>query len=80
MSIWYVILFTVLTDGKATVDVRYPNTPEYNSEKTCNEAGEYIMNDEQMKLGTNAGTVYFICKELTQDQINKALGKSGNGA
>lgn len=80
MSIWYVILFTVLADGTATVDVRYPNTPNANSQKTCNEAGNYLMEQEQMKIGTNAGTVYYICKELTQEQMKLSTGKSGSGA
>lgn len=79
MSIWYVILFTVLADGKATVDVRYPNTPEFNNEKACNEAGNYIMNEEQMKIGTNAGIVYYICKAITQEEIRKATSGGSNG-
>ena len=80
MSIWYVILFTVLSDGKATVDVRYPNTPEYNNEQTCNNAGNALMEEEQMKVGTNSGVVYYICKEITQDQIKKATGKTGSNS
>lgn len=79
MSIWYVILFTVLADGKATVDVRYPNTPEFNNEKSCNEAGNLIMNEEQMKIGTNAGIVYYICKAITQDEIKRATTGGSNG-
>ena len=79
MSIWYVILFTVMADGKATVDTRYPNTPDYNNEKTCNEAGNYLMEQEQMKIGTDTGIVYFICKEITDAQIKAATGKSGQG-
>jgi len=78
MSIWYIILFTVLADGKATVDTRYPNTPEYNNEKNCNEAGNYLMEQEQSKIGTNSGTVYYICKEITDAEIKSATGKTGS--
>lgn len=78
MSIWYVILFTVLADGTATVDTRYPNKPESNNQKTCDEAGNYIMEQEQMKIGTNAGTVYYICKEITAEDIRNAT-KGGQG-
>lgn len=78
MSIWYVILFTVLADGQATVEVRYPNTPEFNNEKSCNDAGNLLMNEEQMKIGTNAGIVYYICKAITQDEINRAQTKGGS--
>ena len=80
MSIWYVILFTVLSDGKATVDVRYPNTPEYNNEQACNNAGNALMEEEQMKVGTNSGVVYYICKEITQEQIKKSTGKPGSNS
>jgi hypothetical protein len=76
--IWYIILFTVMSDGAATVDVRYPNTPEFNNEQACNTAGNTLMNDEQMKIGTNAGVVYYICKVITQDEITKALVKGGS--
>lgn len=75
MTIWFVILFTVLVDGKATVDVRYPNTPKYNDEKSCNMAGNSIMEEEQSKIGTNSGTVYYICKSITEDQIKAATTK-----
>ena len=79
MSIWYILLVTVLADGKVTADVRYPNTPEYNNEQTCNEVGDYLMREEQMKIGTQSGMVYFICKEITPVEQKKAT-KGGNGA
>lgn len=78
MSIWYIILFTVMSDGKATVDVRYPNTPEYNTEETCNMAGNFLMEQEQTKIGTNAGTVYYICKSITEAEIKTATGEKQN--
>lgn len=81
MSIWFLVLFTVMKDGSATAETRYPNTPEYNSQQACNEAGDAIMRDEQMKLGSNNGVVYFVCKEITEQDIRNALGaKKGNGA
>lgn len=80
MSIWYIILVTVLADGTATVDTRYPNKPEFNDQKQCNDVGNYLMEQEQMKIGTNAGTVYFICKEITEQDQRNATGKSGSGA
>lgn len=79
MSIWYVILFTVLADGKATVETRYPNTPEFNNEKACNEAGNYLMEQGQLKIGTDAGIVYYICKEITDEQMKAATKGGTNG-
>ena len=79
MSVWYIILVTVLSSGEASVDVRYPLDPKYNNEKDCNEVGDTIMREEQMKVGTSQGTVYFICKVITPEDHRKATG-GGNGA
>lgn len=79
MSIWYIILVVVMANGEATVDTRYPNTSQYNNEKDCNEVGELLMNEEQMKIGTAQGTVYFICKEISA-QEQKAATSNGSGA
>lgn len=80
MAIWYIILVTVMSDGRAMVDVKYPNTAEYNNEKTCNEVGNVFMEQEQTKLGTSNGTVYYICKNINEAEIKAALSKKGNGA
>jgi hypothetical protein len=37
------------------------------------------MEQEQVKIGTDAGSVYYICKEITGEEINKAIGKTGSG-
>lgn len=78
--IWYIILVAVLADGSATVDVRYPNSPKFNNQQTCNEVGNTLMEQEQMKIGTNAGTVYFICKTISSEEIRNASGKSGSNS
>jgi hypothetical protein len=79
MSIWYIVLVIVMANGEATVDTRYPNTPQYNNEKDCNEVGEILVKEEQMRVGTAQGTVYFICKEITA-QEQKAATTKGSGA
>jgi hypothetical protein len=79
MSIWYIVLILVMADGEAKVDIRYPNSPQYNNEKDCNEVGALLMNEEQLKIGTSQGTMYFICKEITA-QEQKAATTKGSGA
>ena len=79
MSIWYIILVTIMANGDATVDTRYPLDPKFNNERDCNEVGDTIMREEQMKVGTSQGTVYFICKVITAEDQRKATS-SGNGA
>lgn len=78
MSIWYIILIAVMVDGKVNVDVYYPNSPQYNDEKSCNQVADYKTNEEQLRIGTNAGTVFYICKEITGETIKKATG-AGTG-
>lgn len=79
MSIWYIILVTVMANGEASVDVRYPLNPKYNNEADCNQVGDTFMREEQMKLGTSQGTVYFICKVMTPEDQRKATS-TGDGA
>jgi hypothetical protein len=79
MSIWFIVIATVLANGDVAVDTRYPNSPDYNNEKDCNAAGQAFVDQEQMKLGTSNGTIYFICKQITTDEIRNATSK-GNGA
>ena len=79
MSVWYILLVIVMSDGRVVSDVRYPNTPDVNNEQSCNMAGEYLMEQEQMKIGTDSGKVFFQCKEITGEQIRAATTK-GTGA
>lgn len=75
MSIWFIVIATVLAGGEISIDTRYPNSPDYNNEKDCNEAGQAFVDQEQVKLGTNNGVIYFICREINSDEIRKATSK-----
>lgn len=79
MSIWFIVLVTVLANGDVTVDTRYPNSPDFNNEKDCNESGQAFVDQEQLKMGTDKGIIYFICKEINSDEVRKATSK-GTGA
>ena len=74
---WYILLITVLSDGSVLADSRYPLSPDYNNEKTCNDVGTALMKEEQQKLDAKSGTVYFVCKSLSTDEILKAFEKPG---
>ena len=81
MSIWYILLVTVTVnnnDVQVFAETRYPNTPEYNNEKTCNEVGQALVDQRQLEIGTKSGTTYFICQSVTVDKIKSALTKSGS--
>lgn len=66
-----------MSDGSLYTDVRYANSPEYNNEKSCDEAGRALVDQEQMRIGKKAGTTYYICKVISFEEIMKAIGKPG---
>ena len=76
--IWFIVLNTLMTDGTLYTEVQFPNTPEYNNEKTCNEVGQALVDQRQLEIGTKSGTTYFICQSVTVDKIKSALTKSGS--
>lgn len=74
--IWFIVLNIVMNDGTLYTDVHYPNSPQYNNEKSCDEAGRELVDQKQIEIGTNAGRTYYICLNITPEQIHDATGKS----
>lgn len=74
--IWLVILTTVMLDGSVYTEVRVPNSPKFNDEASCNVAGQAIVDQKQLEIGTKTGTVYFVCSPITKEQIDKATNKT----
>ena len=75
--IWFIILNVLMSDGTLYTDVHFPNNPKYNNEKDCNEAGQAMTDQKQLEIGTKSGTVYFICRAITAEEIKKATAKPG---
>ena len=71
--IWFVILTTVMNNGDVYAEVRFPTDLLYNNEQSCNDSGKTIIQDEQNKIGTNAGKVYFICQSTSPEELSKAI-------
>jgi hypothetical protein len=78
--IWFIVLNTLMSDGTLYTEVRFPDSPQYNNEKSCNDAGKIMVDEEQIKIGTNAGTTYYICLMMTPDNIKNATGKFGSNS
>ena len=76
--IWFIVLTTIMSNGDVYAEVQFPNSAEYNNEKSCNESGNAITNQKQLEIGTKAGTVYFICQSASSDGLLNLLGKSGS--
>ena len=76
--IWFIVLTTIMSNGDVYAEVQFPNSSEYNNEKSCNESGIAVVNQKQLELGTNSGKVYYICQAATSDTLLKVIGKSGS--
>lgn len=76
--VWFIVLNILMNDGTLYSDVHFPNSPQYNNEKDCNAAGQALVNQKQLEIGTNAGKTYFICKVMTAEEYKKATGKGSN--
>jgi hypothetical protein len=78
--IWFIVLNIVMNNGDVYTDVHYPNTPQYNTERACNDAGRMLVDEKQIEIGTNSGRTYFACIAITAEEIRKATGKSGSNS
>lgn len=76
--IWFIVLNIVMNNGDVYTDIHFPNNPQYNNEQACNEAGQTLVDQKQIEIGTNAGKTYFICRAITPEEIRAATGKSGS--
>lgn len=70
--IWFIVMSVLMNDGTMYTDLHLSNDPQYNNEKSCNEAGQILTDQKQLEIGTNAGRVYFICKYITKEEFDKA--------
>ncbi len=76
--VWFIVLNIVMSNGDVYTDVHFPNKPEFNNEKSCNEAGQALVDAKQVEIGTTNGKTYCVCKAITPEEINKATGKFGS--
>lgn len=77
-SIWLLVIIVVGTaNGSVQVktDVRWPNDPNYNTEKLCDTAGQTLADKMQVELGTNNGVVFWQCQQASLDEMLKGAGK-----
>ena len=72
-TIWVLILVVFGSDGKVYTQLSFPQKPEYNTEKICNENGQIIANKTQMEIGTTNGKVYFYCEGVPRGEVTKSL-------
>jgi hypothetical protein len=75
MSLWTLIIVIVMKTGEVFAVAQVSNTPEYNNQASCEAAGTLKVDQEQIKIGSDNGTVFFKCQEITEAQINAATGK-----
>ncbi len=78
--IWFIVLNVVMNNGDVYTNVHYPNSPQYNNERSCNEAGQELVDQKQVEVGTNSGRTYFTCVAITSEEIRDATGKPGSNS
>ena len=78
--IWFIVLNTLMNDGSLYTEVQFPRNPQFNNEQSCNEAGQALVDQRQLEIGTKSGVTYFTCQAVTNDQIKAATGKSGSNS
>lgn len=76
--IWFIILNVVMSNGDVYSDLRYANKPEFNNEKSCNEAGQALVDQKQIEIGTTNGKAYFSCFPVEKKAIDRAFGSQSN--
>lgn len=74
--IWFIVLNVVMSNGDVYSDLHFPNSPQYNNEKDCNESGQVLVDKKQVEVGTSNGKAYFICIPLDFKELGKAIGTS----
>lgn len=72
-TIWILVLVVIGIDGQVRTQLNFPQKSEWNNEKICNESGQVIANELQVKIGTQNGKVYFYCEGAPRSEITKSL-------
>lgn len=75
--IWFIVLTTIMGNGEVYTEVRPATSPEFNTKEQCLAAGQLIVDQKQIEVGTDNGKVYYVCHSITADEFLKAVGKSG---
>lgn len=76
--IWFIVLNVVMNNGDVYSDLHFPNSPQYNNEKECNESGQALVDQKQIEVGTANGKAYFICIPLEKSKLDAAVGSNSN--
>lgn len=76
MNIWFIIFMVVNSDGSVNATINYPLQPQYNNEAACNENGQKLADEEQLKIGLNNGTIFWRCEPVPYDAIKKLVSST----
>lgn len=76
--VWFIMLMVSNADGTANAELQYPLQPQFNNEKSCNETGQILADETQLKIGLNNGKVFWKCEPVPMDKLQKLF--NGNGS
>lgn len=71
--VWFIIMMSVNSDGSVSATLQYPLQPQFNNEKSCLESGQALADEEQLKIGSNNGKIFWRCEGVNFDAIQKLV-------
>ena len=72
-AIWIIIIMVAHGNGQVDVFTQYPLESQYNNEKSCNDVGQQVADNEQLKFGLNNAKVYWKCDSIPVEAIKKLV-------
>lgn len=76
-AIWFIIIMVAHSNGQVEAVTQYALNPQYNNEKSCNEVGQQLADNQQLKVGSDNAKVYWKCDSIPVEAIRKLLPGQG---
>lgn len=71
--IWLLLVVSINADGSVSSVINTPNKAEFNTEAVCKETGQALVNQLQVKIGTNNARFYWKCEGLPYKELMKSM-------
>lgn len=76
--VWFIVLNVIMNNGDVYTDLHFPNSPQYNNEKACEENGQALVDEKQIEVGTANGKTYFACIQIEKSKLDQLVKPQSN--
>jgi hypothetical protein len=76
-ALWIIMLMIAHNNGQVEASIQYALDPQYNNEKSCNEVGQQVADQAQLKVGLDNAKVYWKCDVVPLESIKKLFPGEG---